>query len=139
MLPTSPEDTPDTGSLREDALAVLTRANDRMSSPVGQILRELLADIMSDRERMRDLNDQIARAGVTPWLTVLARAVARGEVAPTVVTPRVATVAVALLRNEYALNGATSVPTEVLAEIVDEVFLPLTTRRSCTSDRSGDC
>ena len=38
-----------------------------------------------------------------------------------------------------ALNGATSVPTEVLAEIVDEVFLPLTTRRSCASDKSGGC
>ena len=121
MLPTGAESTPDTGSLRGDALALLTRANDRMSSPVGHMLRELLADIQSDPDRLRDLRDQVARAGVTPWLTVLTRAAARGEVDPTAVTPRVATVAVDLLRNEYALNGAKSVPTEVLELIVDEV------------------
>ncbi|HEY3559854.1 MAG TPA: TetR/AcrR family transcriptional regulator [Kribbella sp.] len=128
MLPTGADGAPDTGSLRGDALALLTRANDRMSSPVGRILRELLGDIHSDPERLRELRDQVAHAGVSHWLTVLARAAARGEVGPAALTPRVATVAVDLLRNEYALNGATSVAPEVLTEIVDQVFLPLATR-----------
>ncbi|MFG1910747.1 TetR/AcrR family transcriptional regulator [Kribbella sp. NPDC048928] len=126
MLPTGAGGAPDTGSLRGDALALLTRANERMSSPVGRILRELLADIHSDPERLRELRDQVAHAGVSHWLTVLARAVARGEVGQAALTPRVATVAVDLLRNEYALNGARSVAPEVLTEIVDQVFLPLT-------------
>lgn len=128
MLPTGAEAVPDTGSLRGDALALLNRANDRMSSPVGQILRQLLADIHSDPERMRELRDQVARAGVALWLTVLARAASRGEVGEAALTPRVATVAVDLLRNEYALNGAKSVAPEVLAEIVDQVFIPLATK-----------
>ncbi|MFF0345235.1 TetR/AcrR family transcriptional regulator [Kribbella sp. NPDC004875] len=128
MLPSSPDQTPDTGSLRRDALALLTRANDRMSSPMGTILRQLLADIRSDPERLRELRDQVARAGVAHWLTVLARAASRGEVGEAALTPRVATVAVDLLRNEYALNGATPVTADVLVEIVDQVFLPLTTR-----------
>ncbi|MEV5963102.1 TetR/AcrR family transcriptional regulator [Kribbella sp. NPDC051952] len=128
QLPTGAEQAPDTGSLRGDALALLTRANDRMSTPIGRALREILADIQSDPERLREIRDQISRAGVSGWLTVMARAVSRGEVAPEVVTPRVATVAVDLLRNEYALNGANAIPSSVLAEIVDEVFLPLTTR-----------
>lgn len=128
MLPTRADATPDTGSLRGDALALLTRANDRMSSPMGQILRQILADIHSDPDRLRDLRDQVARAGVTPWLTVLARAASRGEVDPEALTPRVATVAADLLRNEYALNGAIALPSSVLSEIVDQVFLPLTTR-----------
>jgi hypothetical protein len=42
-----------------------------------------------------------------------------------VLTPRVATVALSLLRNEYGLNGATAIPRSVLVEIVDQVFLPL--------------
>ncbi|GAA1611247.1 MULTISPECIES: TetR/AcrR family transcriptional regulator [Kribbella] len=128
MLPTGSDGAPDTGSLRGDALALLTRANDRMASPVGKILRELLADIHTDPERMGELRDQVARAGVAHWLTALARAAARGEVGEAALTPRVATVAVDLLRNEYALNGARSVAPEVLAEIVDQVFIPLTTR-----------
>ncbi|WP_406048395.1 TetR/AcrR family transcriptional regulator [Kribbella sp. NBC_00889] len=125
MLPTDPEVAPDTGSVRSDALALLQRANDRMSTPVGQILRELVAGIQGEPERMRDLREQASRAGVAVWLTVLARAVSRGEVAPSALTPRVATVAVDLLRNEYSLNGATSVPNAVLVEIVDQVYLPL--------------
>ena len=128
MLPTDPEDTPDTGSLRGDALALLTRANNRMSSPIGRILRELLADIQSDPERWRELRDLVARAGVGPWLTILARAASRGEIATTALTPRVATVAADMLRSEYALSGGTAVSPDVLTEIVDEVYLPLTTR-----------
>jgi len=125
MLPTDPAEVPDTGSLRSDALALLHRANDRMASPVGRILRELLADIATERELMRDLRDQMARAGVAVWLKVLGRAVSRGEVGPAALTPRVATVPVDLLRNEYSLNGATSVAASVLDEIVDQVYLPL--------------
>ncbi|NUR95971.1 MAG: TetR/AcrR family transcriptional regulator [Kribbellaceae bacterium] len=127
MIPLGADGTPDTGSLRGDALALLTRANDRMSSPIGQILRELLADIIhTEPQLMRELRGQIATAGVGHWLTVLARAAVRGEVGQAALTPRVATVAVDLLRNEYALNGAKSVAPEVLVEIVDQVFIPLT-------------
>ncbi|WP_377273270.1 TetR/AcrR family transcriptional regulator [Peterkaempfera sp. SMS 1(5)a] len=125
MLPSSPADAPDTGDLRSDALAMLTRANNRLSSPVGRILRELLADIQTDPERIRELRDQVGQLSAGPWLTVLARAVARGEAHPGALVPRVATVAVDLLRNEYVIHGATAVPAPVLAEIVDQVFLPL--------------
>ncbi|MFE0461239.1 TetR/AcrR family transcriptional regulator [Kitasatospora sp. NPDC058965] len=125
MLPAAPEDTPDTGDLRTDSLALLTRVNDRMSSGIGKILRALLADFEDDPERVRAIRDQLGRASVGPWLTVLARAATRGEVGPAALTPRVATVAVDLLRNEYALNGLTTVPDSTLVEIVDQVYLPL--------------
>ncbi|MEO3872200.1 TetR/AcrR family transcriptional regulator [Nonomuraea sp. B12E4] len=125
MLPAAPEDIPDTGDLRSDALAMLRRGNDRMSSPMGKILRELLADIQSDPERVREFREQLVRGNTGPWLTILARAAARGEAGPAALTPRVATVAVDLLRNEYAINGVATVPEDILAEIVDQVFLPL--------------
>jgi AcrR family transcriptional regulator len=125
MLPTSPEETPDTGDLRSDALALLNRTNDRMSSPIGKVLRELLSGIQEDPERLREIREQVARAGVAPWLTILSRAAARGEIDTDALTPRVATVALDLLRNEYSLNGVTAAPHSVLVEIVDQVFLPL--------------
>ena len=125
MLPTAPEDTPDTGDLRSDALALLRRVSDRMSSRIGKILRALLVDFEDDPERVREIRQQLGRAGAGPWLTILARAVARGEVGPAALTPRVATVAVDLLRNEYALNGLTAVPDGTVVEIVDQVYLPL--------------
>ncbi len=63
---------------------------------------------------------------------MLGRAVARGEVPPEAIHPRVATVAIALLRNEYVTRGTTSVPDDVLVEIVDEVYLPLLRGRHST-------
>ena len=89
------------------------------------MLRALLAGIQDDPARLRELREHVVQAGNAAWLTVLARAVARGEARPETLTPRIATVAVDLLRNEYALNGATSVPDEVVVEILDGIYLPL--------------
>lgn len=68
-------------------------------------------------------------AGSALWLTVLARAVARGEIPAQALTPRVATLAAVLLRNEYVTRGVPLVPDNILVEILDEVYLPLV--RSC--------
>jgi hypothetical protein len=62
------------------------------------------------------------------WLTILQRAVDRGQATPESLHPRVATVAVTLLRNEYASRGLHPVDDDVLMEIVDRVYLPLTVR-----------
>lgn len=119
---------PDTGDLREDALELLRGANRHWSSPLGAILRELLAAAGGTSEFLAQLQDQSAVAA--PWLTVIGRAVARGEVAPEALHPRVATVAIVLLRNEFVVRGAPTAPDDVLVEIVDEVFLPLVRSRA---------
>lgn len=124
MLPTDPDDPPDTGDLRSDALALLTRANDRLTSPAGKVARALLSGMQNDPERLREIREQLA-SHPGAWLTILSRAAARGEISTDALTPRVATVALNLLRYEYGINGATAVPPSVLVEIVDQVFLPL--------------
>lgn len=125
LLPLDPEDAPDTGDLRQDALALLERANDRLSSAAGKIVRDLLSGLPDDPERVREIREHVARMGVGPWLTILSRAAARGEISMDALKPRVATVALNLLRAELGLNGLTPVPHHVLVEIVDDVFLPL--------------
>jgi AcrR family transcriptional regulator len=115
------QELPDTGELRGDVLELLRRANRHLSSPAGDILRSLLGSARDDPQ----LREQTADAGSGTWLTVLGRAVARGEAPPEALHPRVATVAVVLLRNEYITRGTPTVPDGVLAEIVDEVYLPL--------------
>lgn len=120
---------PDTGNLREDALELLRRVNRHWSSPSGAILRELIAASGGASELLAQLPDQSGDAAAAPWLTLLGRAVARGEAAPEALHPRVATVALVLLRNEFVMRGAPTAPDDVLVDIVDEVYLPLIRRR----------
>ncbi|MFI9627422.1 TetR/AcrR family transcriptional regulator [Streptomyces sp. NPDC052042] len=120
---------PDTGSLRGDALDFLRRANRHWSSPLGAILRELLAAAGGTSELQAQLQEQSSDAVAAPWLTILGRAVARGEASPEALHPRVATVAIVLLRNEFVVRGVPTAPDDVLVEIVDEVYLPLVRRR----------
>jgi hypothetical protein len=81
---------------------------------------------------LAQLADQSADATAATWLVILGRAVARGEAAPESLHPRVATVAIVLLRNEFVTRGVPSAPDEVLVEIVDEVYLPLVRKRGTT-------
>jgi AcrR family transcriptional regulator len=120
---------PDTGNLRDDVLEMLRGANRHWSSPLGMILRDLLAAAGGAQNLLAQLADQSAEAIAAPWLIILGRAVARGEAAPESLHPRVATVAVVLLRNEFVTRGVPSAPDDVLIEIVDEVYLPLVRKR----------
>lgn len=125
---------PDTGHLRDDALELLRGGNRQYSSPRGDLLRSLLAGVGDDPELLAQLREGALDAGSAIWLQVLGRAVARGEVRPEALHPRVATVAIVLLRNEFILRGVMTVPDSVLVEIVDEVYLPLVRSRG----RHGD-
>jgi AcrR family transcriptional regulator len=116
---------PDTGDLRGDVLELMRSANRTWSSPIGGILRALLAGAGDDPELLARIQEHSGDAISAAWLTVLARAVARGEARPEALHPRVATAAVALLRNEYVTRGHPSVPDSVIVEIVDLVYLPL--------------
>jgi hypothetical protein len=126
---------PDTGSLRGDALEMLRRANSTWSSPYGEILRGLLAAAGGAAELLAELGGPAAggTAYESVWLTLLGRAVARGEAVAEALHPRVASVPTALLRNEYVTRGVQAVPDDVLTEIIDEVFLPLVHGRAATS------
>ena len=119
---------PDTGELRGDVLAVLRRINCDLSSPRGDILRSLLSSVGDEPELLAQLHQQVADGATGISLTILGRAVDRGEALPEALHPRVATVAIVLLRNEYITRGIATVPDSVLVEIVDEVYLPLVRR-----------
>jgi AcrR family transcriptional regulator len=120
---------PDTGDLRTDVLEMLRGANRHWSSPLGALLRDLITAAGGSTELLGELGAQSSDTLASTWLTVLDRAVARGEISRAALHPRVATVAIALLRNEFMVSGRPSAPDEVLVEIVDEVYLPLVRQR----------
>src|SRR5262249_60421278 len=97
---------PDTGTLRDDALELLRRGNRAWSSPVGSLQRSLLAGVADDPKLLAMIQERANDAGSALWLTMLGRAVARGEARPEALHPRVATGAIRLLRNGDVTAGS---------------------------------
>ena len=111
---------PDTGSLRADTLAVLRQARARQDALGVDAIHGLLMELA-------DLPQEMFTVGPAVMLTVLGRAVARGEAAPARLTPLVAAVPIVLLRHEMLMSRA-RIPDAFLEAVVDEVFLPLVQR-----------
>jgi hypothetical protein len=105
-------------------LALLRQLSAKMDSPLGGILRGLLAEMTRDEEFARLVREQIQGTGPTAIAVILARAVERGEADPRILGSRRALVATDLLRNQFLLYGV-PVDDKVIVEIVDEVYLPL--------------
>jgi hypothetical protein len=96
---------------------ILRDANRQEMSP--DTLHGLLAEL---RTMPPDLMEVLP--GV--MMTILRRAAERGEVDLGKVTPRIAALPGDLLRHQFLITGR-SVSDDFLAEIVDEIFLPLVT------------
>ncbi|AYF99323.1 TetR/AcrR family transcriptional regulator [Protaetiibacter intestinalis] len=119
----TPTVSPDTGSLREDMLALLRFSNEHRLG-MWVVLSVQLAGFYAETGiTPAELRTQML--GERPSLVpaILARAAERGE-ARADVSERVARSAFDLFRSEAILRLG-PVPDEVLVEIVDEVFLPL--------------
>jgi len=120
-----PFDVPDTGSLREDLLALLRH----MSASVGEVtgvISFLIAYSFSEagvspsvlRERA------LAETANSGMRQIIDRAVARGEIDPARLSPRIRSLPVDLVRHDVIMTQQ-PVPDATLVEIVDRIFLPL--------------
>src|ERR1700722_1255322 len=119
---------PDTGSLRDDVLAVLRRMSSRLTEVGPETVYGLLGDYLSDADLFASSRHQLLDISAEVMQTILKRAPDRGQARAGVET-RIATLPTALFRNELFL--ARTPPSEgTLVEIVDDVFLPLVRPRS---------
>jgi hypothetical protein len=114
---------PDTGSLRGDVVALLARMSSRLAKTSPEMLYGLLGDYLADAELFDRLRADVLQIGTDVTTTMLKRAAERGE-ARSEVSPRVAALPTDLYRNELLLRR-TPPDKGVIAEIVDDVFLPL--------------
>jgi AcrR family transcriptional regulator len=114
---------PDTGSLRGDTLAVLSRATARITAVGPDTIVGMLGDLLTDKEAFDQVQAQLLRGGSDVMASVLARAAARGEVREDI-SPRVARLPLDLLRYELILTHQPPSQHKI-DEIVDDVFLPL--------------
>ncbi len=125
-------DLPDTGSLREDLLAALRTMAAVLRSPLGVAVRSVIAEITSDGDALRLHHERFIERRNQLMLDILRRAAARGEVRPDALTPRVASVGPALMRDHFLgripMYEDVDAVDKTIIEIVDEVLVPLCRR-----------
>jgi AcrR family transcriptional regulator len=114
---------PDTGTLRDDVLALLRRMSARLTEIGPETVYGLLGDYLSDAELFARTHDQVLQIGAGVMSTILKRAADRGE-AHSAVHPRVAALPMDLFRNDLMLRRTPPADWAII-EIVDDVFLPL--------------
>jgi AcrR family transcriptional regulator len=115
---------PDTGNIRQDLLSFLGSLMSMHDSPSGEATHGLMVEVIRHPELMREVRLRFIDPTIAQVLDRLRRGVVRGEVRPSALTYRIASLGPALLRQHYLLYGA-PIPESVVIEIVDEVLMPL--------------
>jgi len=119
---------PDTGTLRGDVLALLRRAN-TLRSDMAALLSSMLGSYYNQTgQSPADLRSMFFERRPSASARAIERAVARGEVDPARLTPRIANLPFDLWRHEVMMT-LKPVPDHVLRQIVDDIFIPLVATR----------
>ncbi|NUR57782.1 MAG: TetR/AcrR family transcriptional regulator [Catenulispora sp.] len=114
----------DTGSLREDVLALLRRGAKSLNGLFGEAVRGLMAESLRSPEDTAQLRANMFTSRNRLMREILERAAARGEIPADAINPRVISFAPALVDHHFLIHGA-PIPDEVLTDIVDSLLLPL--------------
>jgi AcrR family transcriptional regulator len=116
---------PDTGSLRGDVLALLTEFSERRSRIVGLVAVWLGVFFDEDGGSPEQVREWFLPDGPSGMDVIVERAVARGELMR-IPSPRIVALPADLIRHELFMTMTAASP-QTIAEVVDDVFLPLAT------------
>jgi AcrR family transcriptional regulator len=122
-----PPPAPDTGTLRGDLLALLGYANTTRNPMVALVSSMLGSFYNQTGPTPAELRAAFQSERGSAVQQVVDRAVARGEIDPARLTPRIIDLPFDLFRNEMMMT-LKPVPDHVLRQIVDDIFIPLVTR-----------
>jgi AcrR family transcriptional regulator len=126
-----PPSIPDTGTLRGDLLALLTRAN-TTRNPIAALVSSMLGSYYNQTgPTPAELRAEFLSERDSAVEQVVNRAVERGEIDPARLTPRIIDLPFALFRHEMMMT-LELVPDHVLRQIVDDIFIPLITAQQPT-------
>jgi AcrR family transcriptional regulator len=114
---------PDTGSLREDLIILLSYPRDVMAGPVGPAISAVIGERHRHPELIAAISGKVFGTSMRIQ-AVLRRAIERGEVDPRRVTPHICRAGQALLVLGYLVDGTPPDDAEVAA-VVDGVLLPV--------------
>jgi AcrR family transcriptional regulator len=122
--------TPDTGSVRDDLVALLRSAS-KSRAELAALFSVQMGEFFAETGRTpADLRADFLRERSQPWGIdeVLRRGVERGEIDPERLTPRIAGLPGDLLRHELLMTRRMA-SEETIVEIIDTIFMPLVVPR----------
>lgn len=115
---------PNTGSVRDDLIALLRQYSDKRAV-IAILFTVQMSEYFSEtRSSPGDLRTSVIQGDRSQLDVVLTRGVERGEIDARKLTPRIASLLADLLRHE-AMMTFKPIPNAVIAEFVDDIFLPL--------------
>jgi AcrR family transcriptional regulator len=121
----SQEGPPDTGELRGDLLTLFTTIAQRADHMMSEMIAGVMGEAFRDPEVLALLHDQLRSSPIGETVEVIVRrAVDRGELAAVRLPPRVARMPLDLVRADAMLSQG-PITAAAVAEVVDEVYLPL--------------
>jgi AcrR family transcriptional regulator len=127
---------PDTGSLRSDLLALFSNAADRVDR-MSEMITGVMGEVFRHPGVAAVLRERLKAAPVAEAVTtIVRRAVDRHELLPIRLPPRVIHLPLALIRNESTIHGS-PIAESSIAELVDEVYLPLLRGLALRRERRG--
>lgn len=115
----NPLSVPDLGNVREELCLLLRRFADRAPPRLTRLLFEMGDDMVRANDSF--LHERFREH---PLSGIVARAVERGEIDPARLSPRVLKVPASLVVHEIVVT-ARPITDDAIAEIVDQIFLPL--------------
>ncbi|MEU5088457.1 TetR/AcrR family transcriptional regulator [Streptomyces sp. NPDC021356] len=117
---------PDTGSLRDDTVALLEQLNEAFTMFAAVMTAQLAAYYEETGTTPAELRASVVDRRWSLIESVTRRAAARGEVDGAKLTPRIARLPYDLLRHEVLMNLKPMSSSDI-QEVVDTIFLPLIT------------
>jgi AcrR family transcriptional regulator len=121
-----PVSVPDTGSLRGDVIALLRQVNERRVALASALIAQLGELHRATGASIDDLRASLTAGQRSAMEEIVDRAVGRGEIDPSKLTPRIVRLPEDLFRHELLMTSR-AVPDADVVEIVDTIFLPLVT------------
>ncbi|THV41146.1 TetR/AcrR family transcriptional regulator [Glycomyces buryatensis] len=131
------ESIPDTGSIRDDTVALLSLMRTRMLTLGRSPMLGLLIHVSQQPEAEESHFLEQLQRNIRNLMTnvVIARALERGEATPEQLNDRLQMLPIDLARSQFLLTG--DLPEGAITEIVDDVFMPALAGRAGQVRDSG--
>ena len=119
----NPIEVPELGSVRAELILILQKFSEYSNKTMIKVLLAMSDYFAETNSSIADLRTKVV--GDSKFQEVIRRGVARGELDPSKLTPRISSLPLDLLRHEVLMTHRPA-SNELIVEIVDTIFLPLT-------------